>query len=164
MAEGTQNGAAAPKRHHHKRAHHRPHAKPAIGTGSVKNEINVTPLVDVVLVLLIIFMVVTPMLSRGVAVDLPETKNHTKKNDTGEQVVIAIQADGKIFIEAENVPPENLIEKVRQEQKKHTGELHVKADRRATYGQVRSVLERLHDAGFGSASLASEELKTEGKK
>ena len=51
------------------------------------SEINVTPLVDVVLVLLIIFMVVTPMLSRGVKVDLPETTNHEKKHDTGEQII-----------------------------------------------------------------------------
>ena len=127
-------------------------------------EINVTPLVDVVLVLLIIFMVVTPMLSRGVAVDLPVTQHHTKKNDTGEQVVVAIQADGKIFIEADLIPEGQLIETVRQAQKKHTGELHVKGDRRLTYGQVRAVLEKLHDAGFASAALASEDAKTEGKK
>ena len=81
---------------HHKR-------EGSIKPGNTKNEINVTPLVDVVLVLLIIFMVVTPMLHRGIHVQLPETKNHEKKQDTGEQLVVSIRGDGAIFIETEKI-------------------------------------------------------------
>ena len=78
--------------------------KSSIKPGNTKNEINVTPLVDVVLVLLIIFMVVTPMLHRGVHVQLPETKNHEKKQDTGEQLVVTIRGDGAVFIETDKIP------------------------------------------------------------
>jgi len=159
----TTKGQPAYRRPKGRKAHRRPHPPMHISAGSVKNDINVTPLVDVVLVLLIIFMVVTPMLSRGVAVDLPVTRNHSKKNDTGEQVVVAVMADGHVFVEADPAD-NNLIDKVRQAQKKHSGELHVKGDRRLEYGKVREVLEKLHEAGFSSAALATEELKTEGKK
>ncbi len=75
----------------------------AIKPGGMKNEINVTPLVDVVLVLLIIFMVVTPMLHRGVKIDLPTTANHEKKQDTGEQLVVGIRDEGT-YIETEKIP------------------------------------------------------------
>src|SRR5262245_11815945 len=75
----------------------------AIRPGSTKNDINVTPLVDVVLVLLIIFMVVTPMLHRGVHIELPITLHHDKKQDTGEQLVVTIRQDGT-FIETDKIP------------------------------------------------------------
>ncbi|MCC7382521.1 MAG: biopolymer transporter ExbD [Deltaproteobacteria bacterium] len=133
----------------------------------MKNEINVTPLVDVVLVLLIIFMVVTPMLSRGVAVDLPETKHHEKRNDTGSQVVVSIAKDGRIYVDADPVTEDEIGARLRREldQKAKGGErlIHVKGDRRLTYGEVRKVLERIHEAGAAQVALGTEELKkTEG--
>src|SRR4051812_42360692 len=85
------------RRRHH--LHHR--RSSSVSTGAVKNEINVTPLVDVVLVLLIIFMVVTPMLSRGVKVEMPETLHHEKKQDTGEQIVVTVALDGKVYVETD---------------------------------------------------------------
>src|SRR3954449_8943369 len=66
--------------------------------GAVKADINVTPLVDVVLVLLIIFMVVTPMISGGVQVDLPRTANHSKKPDDGKDIIISVTTDKSVYI------------------------------------------------------------------
>src|SRR5687767_3500404 len=91
-------------RHRKKRRHlHKHKAKSA----PVKSDINVTPLVDVVLVLLIIFMVVTPMLHRGVDLELPSTRHHSTRQDTGEQLVVSVRADGA-FLEADKVDLEKL--------------------------------------------------------
>jgi len=128
-----------------------------VTTGATKNEINVTPLVDVVLVLLIIFMVVTPMLHRGVHIDLPETKHHEKRPDTGEQLVIGIRADGT-FIETEKIPEDKLVERVKHELKA-SRPVHVRADKSLTYGDVRKVLEKIHEAGAQNVGMATEEQK-----
>ena len=145
------------------KAHRRKHNKPHVGSGAVKNEINVTPLVDVVLVLLIIFMVVTPMLSRGAKVELPETSHHDKKNDNGEQVIVTVAPDGTVWVEGDPVTNENFAEHMKLAMKKHTsGEVHVKGDRHLEYGVVRKVLERIHEAGAPSVALGTEEHKKEG--
>ena len=81
--------------------------KPRPSAG-VMAEINVTPLVDVVLVLLIIFMVVTPMLSRGVDVQLPIASNSEKKQDTGNQIIVSVTQSGSIYIETTKVDIDNL--------------------------------------------------------
>ena len=64
-------------------------------------EINVTPLVDVVLVLLIIFMVITPMIVRGVSVDLPVTANHDRKNDDNKDLIVSINSSGDVYVNAD---------------------------------------------------------------
>jgi biopolymer transport protein TolR len=129
-----------------------------IRPGATKNEINVTPLVDVVLVLLIIFMVVTPMLHRGVHVELPITKNHQKKQDTGEQLVVTIRADGAVFIETDKIADDQLVDRVKKELKK-SRPVHVRADRSVHYEVVRKVLEKLHDAGAQNVAMGTEEQK-----
>jgi biopolymer transport protein ExbD len=140
---------------------HKPHPSGLSGS-AVKNEINVTPLVDVVLVLLIIFMVVTPMLSRGAKVDLPETQHHTKKNDTGEQVVVSVTYEGKVYVDADPVPDDQIVSAVQNALRKKASEVHVKADKRLTYVEVRRVLEKIHEAGAPSVALGTEEHKAEG--
>lgn len=141
----------------------------SITPGGVKNEINVTPLVDVVLVLLIIFMVVTPMLHRGVHVELPETKNHAKKQDTGEQLVIGIKCDkfespghcageSSVYIETDKIEPDQLVDRVRRELKK-ARPVYVRADKSLKYGSVRKALEKLHEAGAQSIAMGTEEKK-----
>ncbi|MDB4966953.1 MAG: Biopolymer transport protein ExbD/TolR [Myxococcales bacterium] len=129
----------------------------SIRPGSTKNEINVTPLVDVVLVLLIIFMVVTPMLHRGVHIELPVTEHHDKKQDTGEQLVVTIRADGT-FIETDKIPDEALIERVKKELKT-SRPVHVRADKSLPYGDVRKVLEKIHEAGAQNVAMGTEEAK-----
>ena len=71
--------------------------------GQVRAEINVTPLVDVVLVLLIIFMVITPMIVRGVSVDLPVTSHHDRKNDDNKDLIVSINASGDVYVNADKV-------------------------------------------------------------
>ena len=128
------------------------------GGGGIRSDINITPLVDVVLVLLIIFMVVTPMLHRGVHVQLPETKNHEKKQDTGEQLVITIRSDGAIFIETDRVQEDQLVDRVKKELKK-SRPVHVRADKTVQYKVVREVLEKIHDAGAQNVGMGTEEQK-----
>jgi biopolymer transport protein ExbD len=141
--------------------HHRIHERHAgiIKPPPPKSEINVTPLVDVVLVLLIIFMVVTPMLHRGVAVNLPETKNHSKKQDTGEQIVLSVSKAG-IFMDADKIETGKLGATLENELRKKSGRpIHVRADRALRYGDVRKVLEEVHAAGAATVNLETEEFK-----
>ena len=73
-----------------------------VKSSGVRSDINVTPLVDVVLVLLIIFLVITPLLQRGVPIDLPGTAHHSKQQDNGEQLVVSVRSDG-VYIGPEKV-------------------------------------------------------------
>src|SRR5579872_6292719 len=81
--------AGLPRRRKNRKRIHERH-KLAVGTATIRSDINVTPLVDVVLVLLIIFMVVTPLITRGKPVEMPLTKHHDQKNDSGEQIVVSV--------------------------------------------------------------------------
>ncbi|HEX4404301.1 MAG TPA: biopolymer transporter ExbD, partial [Polyangia bacterium] len=71
--------------------------------GGLRAEINVTPLVDVVLVLLIIFMVITPMIARGVSVELPVTSHHDQKNDDNKDLIVSITAEGDVYLNADKI-------------------------------------------------------------
>lgn len=126
----------------------------------VKAEINVTPLVDVVLVLLIIFMVVTPMLSRGVAVDLPVSKYHNKKNDDGLDLIVSISKAGEIYVGADAVPLARLTAKVEEELRKSPGKpIFLKGDARIKYGQARKVMEAINKGGTENIQLGTEDKK-----
>ena len=123
-----------------------------VGASSFKVDINVTPLVDVCLVLLIIFMVVTPMLKEGVAVQLPETENGQEiQEDKKEHVVLTIKDDGSIYIE--NVEVKGVIEDNPESNKlledairaalqmAKNKPLLIKADARLKYGAVKRVMD-----------------------
>lgn len=155
-----------------KRIHER--HKLAVGTGSINSSINVTPLVDVVLVLLIIFMVVTPMITRGMPVEQPKTMYHDKKNDSGEQIVVSVTCDGgkmgaihwecggsHAFVASEPATDDNIGDLIQKEMRKGSGgrEIHIKADRRLNYALVRHWMEKIHDTGVGSVALGSDDLK-----
>jgi len=131
-----------------------------IKPGSAKSEINVTPLVDVVLVLLIIFMVVTPLLHRGVAVELPRTAHHVKKQDTGEQLVVSVRKDGT-YIDADKIDGDSLSARVQQELKNGGRPVFVRADRSLRYGEVRKVIEQIHAGGASTVEMQTEELSKE---
>ena len=137
--------------------------KPPKTLTPVMPEVNVTPLIDVVLVLLIIFMVVTPMLARGVAVDLPRTKFHEKKNDTGEQIIVSIRADGKVFLDKQVFDTTSLDrfsaalgEIIRRSPGR---EVFLKGDYRIKYKTAREVLEAIHRSGAAGAGLGTDEEK-----
>ena len=121
-----------------------------------RSEINVTPLVDVVLVLLIIFMVITPLLHRGVPIDLPATHHHTRRNDTGAQLVVGVRSDG-VFIDADAVDNASLRSRLASELAVPTRPVHVRGDKNLPYGRVRAVMDLLHEVGAGTINLASEE-------
>lgn len=120
------------------------------GKGSVRSEINITPLVDVVLVLLIIFMVLTPILLKQVEVSVPQKNdvNITPPPVTTEQVVIRIEADGRIAINHEPVAPEALAEKVRTiYAARREKVMFFDVDDHANYGLVVSVMDTCRGAG-----------------
>jgi biopolymer transport protein ExbD/biopolymer transport protein TolR len=134
-----------------------------VGTkGGVRSDINVTPLVDVVLVLLIIFMVITPMLQRGKSVDLPKAK-HAAAAPPGqgpEPLFVSVTRDGQPYVEQEKTPAtdEQLMEALRAAAKENK-RVMVKADMETEYGKVRPVLDKASKAKLKGVALAAEELK-----
>jgi biopolymer transport protein ExbD len=153
---GVVGHATKPAKHKKRRRHHARHAPQA--AGDVKSEINVTPLVDVVLVLLIIFMVVTPMLHRGVDLELPQTRHHLTRQDTGEQVVVSVRGDG-VYIEADKVDVEQLASLLEKEMKNGPRPINVHADRNLKFGEVRKVLEQIHASGAAQVNMETKEIK-----
>jgi len=126
----------------------------------VKSDINVTPLVDVVLVLLIIFMVVTPLIASGVAVDLPRTANHSRKPDDGKDIIISITSDKRVYVGSTLVPKvEDLGRAVTTERRKFPEKtIFVKGDSRAPYGTVKAAMQQLHQADINDIILGTEEI------
>ena len=131
--------------------------------GQVRAEINVTPLVDVVLVLLIIFMVITPMIVRGVSVDLPITSHHDRKNDDNKDLIVSINAGGDIYVNEDKVALSKLAAAVQEERRRFPDKgVFVKADQRIHYGLARTVMEAIHQAGVEDVQLGTEEQKPAG--
>ena len=125
----------------------------------VRSEINVTPLVDVVLVLLIIFMVVTPLIASGVAVDLPRTHFHARKPDDGKDIVVSVTADHRYYLGARSMlGVEELTRQIVAEKRRFPDKgVFVKGDARAPYGEVRELMEALHEAAIDDLVLGTEE-------
>ena len=123
----------------------------------VKSEINVTPLVDVCLVLLIIFMVVTPMLQQGVDVLLPAGPHAEKKPGKQEDLIISVKADGTVFVGQNWIPDKNLATYLRAEQQKDPARaVMLKADKRINFGKVREVMRAANEAEFTSVAILTE--------
>ena len=132
------------------------------GRGEVTSDINVTPMADVMLVLLIIFMVVTPMLQKGKDVELARTKNpiDMKEADRDDAIIVAITRDGKFYLGMNQVKdPVDLAAKVndllttRLDKK-----VFVKSDNRAKYGDVVPVVDNIRNAGVDQIGLLTERL------
>ncbi len=127
---------------------------------AVKGDINVTPLVDVVLVLLIIFMVVTPMIAGGVQVDLPKTQNHSKKPDDGKDIILSVTKDKGVYMAGKRIELAKLTSLIQEEKRRFPDKtMYVKADSRTTYGAVREVMEKIHLTGIEDIMLGTDELK-----
>jgi biopolymer transport protein ExbD len=127
----------------------------------VRSDINITPLVDVVLVLLIIFMVITPMLQRGKSVDLPKARHAIAGKEGPDPLFISVTKDGSVFIEQEKQPAskEELIAAMKAAAEVPDKRVMFKADSETEYGKVRPVLDLASKAKLKSISLAAEELK-----
>ena len=118
-------------------------------------EINVTPFVDVMLVLLIIFMVAAPLLTVGVPIDLPETRATALESDT-EPLTVSIGSDGRIFLQDSEVSAEQLVATLQAIASGGLNErIFVRGDRQADYGTVMRVMGRLNAAGYKRIGLVT---------
>jgi biopolymer transport protein ExbD len=131
------------------------------GRGEVNSEINVTPMADVMLVLLIIFMVITPMLQKGQSVDLARTRNPVdmKEADRDDAVLVAITRDGKFYLNQDRVNIDDLAAKVNDLLSTRLEKtVFVKSDFRAKYGDVVQVVDGIRNAGVDRVGLLTERL------
>ena len=140
----------------------------AMGTSSghgVVNDINVTPMVDVMLVLLIIFIVVTPMLTKGVSVDRVKAKNPTAMApaDKDDAVVVAVTRDGKVYLGKEQMKSEELGPKIRDMIANRLDRtVYVNSDSRAKYGVVVEAVDNIRTAGVDQIGLLTERFEEKG--
>ncbi len=133
---------------------------------NVQSTINVTPMVDVMLVLLIIFMVVTPMLQKGAAVDLAKVNNPAAMPDADKEdaLLVAVMRDGKLFFGKDQIQPEALTQKVKDKLAggKAGQIVYVKADKRAKYGVVADAVDNIRAAGVDQIGLLTDKKQVPG--
>ncbi|WP_137932943.1 protein TolR [Mesorhizobium comanense] len=138
------NGGRGGRGHRRRGRHH-----------ALMSEINVTPMVDVMLVLLIIFMVAAPMLTVGVPVDLPETQAKAMNADT-QPIMVTIDAAGKIFLQETEIPAEELVAKLQAISKTGYDErIFIRGDRATNYGAAMEVMALIQAAGYKNIGLIS---------
>ena len=126
------------------------------------SDINVTPMVDVMLVLLIIFMVITPMLQHGVQVDMVKTKNPIAMQDAdkSDAILIAVTRDGKVFLGNNQMTADDLPNKVRDLLTNRINKMvYIRSDQRARYEKVVTVVDNLRAAGVDQVGLLTEQVK-----
>src|SRR6478672_8426119 len=124
---------------------------------SLTSDINVTPLVDVCLVLLIIFMVVTPMLQKGVPVNLPITEDPEKTPDTEKQLIISVKSDGSVYLGSTVVMKQQVQSELESiHQRTPDREIAVKGDRQVKYGSVLDVMKACREVGFNNVGLIAQ--------
>ena len=129
----------------------------------VSSEINVTPMVDVMLVLLIIFMVVTPMLQKGISVDMAKVNNPEQMPDADKEdaLLVSITRDGKVYFGSEQITVDNLTTKVKDRlANKSDKRVYVKADMRTRFGGVVQVVDSVRAAGVDDLGLLTDQRKT----
>lgn len=127
-------------------------------------DINVTPMVDVMLVLLIIFIVITPMLSKGISVEMAKAKNPSAMQaaDKEDAVLVAIARDGKTYLGTDQMVPDALPQRVKDLLTNRLDKtVYVRADARARYERVVEVVDNLRSAGVDQLGLLTEELQQE---
>ena len=148
MAAGTLSGPA--RRGSGRRSAYRP-----------MSEINVTPMVDVMLVLLIVFMVAAPLLTVGVPVDLPQTQAPAI-NEQKEPLVISLNAEGKLFIQESETETDQLVPRLQAITKNNPAAvIYVRGDKGINYGRVMEVMGLVSAAGFNKVSLIAEMPRSE---
>ncbi|MDP4031727.1 MAG: protein TolR [Pseudorhodobacter sp.] len=146
MAAGVTRKAGGGGRRRHRR-----------GKSVAMSEINVTPFVDVMLVLLIIFMVAAPMLTVGVPVELPDTAANALPSEQEEPLTITMTADGRLLIQTSEVAAGELIPKLRAiAAERTTGKVFLRADGAITYEKVAQVMGALNAGGFRNIGLVTD--------
>ena len=125
--------------------------------GGIKSDINVTPLVDVMLVLLIIMMIVAPLLKKGAPVRLPTASNSADKPETQDQTVVAVTANGEYYVNGVPIPDSELRRRVEEILEDKTEKIVlIKADEDAQYGKVMEAMDELRAAGIEDMGLITE--------
>jgi biopolymer transport protein ExbD len=132
------------------------------GGGGIKSDINVTPLVDVMLVLLIIMMIVAPLLQQGVSVSLPTATNSIDKPDTQDQTVLAIDAQGRLFLNTVPIASDELSDRILDVlETKNDRIVIIKADKEAAYGSVMDAMDELRSSGIEDMALITDPVPDE---
>mgnify|MGYP006427294241 CR=1 FL=1 len=125
-------------------------------------QINVTPFVDVMLVLLIVFMVTAPLLTVGVPLDLPETEA-SAINEPVEPLVVSVDGQGRVFLQETEVSLDQLVPRLRAiTGRKPDTRIYVRGDRGIAYGRVMRVMGRINGAGFTRVALVTDQERSEG--
>jgi biopolymer transport protein ExbD len=125
--------------------------------GGVKSDINVTPLVDVMLVLLIIMMIVAPMLQQGVVLTLPQAVHTSDKPDTQDQTVVFVDAQGKLFVNAKEVHENDLVARLTSAiEDKPEKTVYLKGDTNAKYADIMKMMDALRAAQIETVGLITE--------
>jgi biopolymer transport protein TolR len=128
----------------------------------VNSDINVTPMVDVMLVLLIIFMVITPMLQKGVSVDLAKVNSPSAMPDADKEdaLIVAVMRDGQVFFGNDKTAPDQLTQKVKDRLANRVDKrVFVRADARAKFGSVVAVVDNVRAAGVDQLGLLTDQKK-----
>jgi biopolymer transport protein TolR len=138
-------------------------ARRGLGRSSVSADINVTPMADIMLVLLIIFMITTPLLQEGITVNLPNAKNPLEDKDAGgtDAIVIALNRDGRLFLKKQMITESDLYEYLTQ--RYSGGEInrtvYLRADETLDYGRVVQIVDGCRRAGVDRIGLMAEKEK-----
>lgn len=124
---------------------------------AVISDINITPFVDVLLVLLIIFMVAAPMMTSSIEVDLPSGVDSSHSDEKIKPVIVSVKSDGSVFIE-ENICKLSLIGSSLKlvTNNNLNNKIYIRADKKLDYGRVMQVVQKINESGFTSVSLATE--------
>lgn len=134
------------------------------GKGGIKADINVTPLVDIMLVLLIIMMLIAPLLQKGVNVRLPLADNTSEKPDTQEQTVVHVDAQKNLYVNNIQVSEAEAVDRIKYAlEEKAERIVYLKGDTDAPYASIMSMMDKLREAGIENVALITESKKKEGE-
>ena len=129
----------------------------------IKSDINVTPLVDVMLVLLIIIMIIAPMLQKGVELNMPYATNTQDKPDTADQTVVAVDAMGKLYVNTKQLPEDQVVGRLKAVMETKTDKtVYLKGDKDAKYGAIMEMMDDLRHAQIDTVGLITERPATPG--
>jgi biopolymer transport protein TolR len=132
--------------------------------GKVVSAINVTPLVDIMLVLLIIMMLIAPLLQKGVDVNLPTASNTGDKPDTQQQIVLHVTADKRFYVNNKETPERDVVDRLKyalEEAKEKV--VYLKADQDAPYSSVMAMMDKMRDAQIENVGLITETKRKPGE-